>query len=158
MRDSIETHSIRDRTGRALQAAVECCGASLEFRVLDGQVIAARASCVDMGEYLLLGDIIVDCAAFVAESSAQRFLRRLLRRPAPTADYRRRGIGSVLLSLVVSTARKNGVSRIEGMIVEKDVTANPALFDWYQRNEFTVTHECDSPGPKVATVSCQIRR
>jgi GNAT superfamily N-acetyltransferase len=152
MRDFIETHSIRDRTGRALQATVECCSSSLAFRVFDGQVIAARAACVDMGEYLLLGDIVVDCAAFVTESAAQRFLRRLLRRSAPTADYRHRGIGSVLLDLVIATARRHGVSRIDGMVVEKDVAANPALLDWYRRHGFSVAFDRDPQTPQVATV------
>lgn len=109
-----------------------------------------------MGEYLLLGDIVVDGAAFVPESSVQRFLRRLLRRPALTADYRRRGIGSVLLDLVITTARNRGASRIEGMVVEKDVAANPTLLDWYRRSGFSVTRDRDPKGPRVATVSCQI--
>jgi hypothetical protein len=153
MRDFTETHSIRDRAGRLLRVTAECCGSSLEFRVLDGQTIAARASCVDMGEYLLLGDIVVDCAAFVPESSVQRFLRRLLRRPPPTADYRRRGIGSALLNLVIARARRHGISRIEGMVVEQGLAENPALLEWYQRSGFVVERDHEPKGLRVATVS-----
>lgn len=63
--------------------------------------------------------------------------------------YRRRGIGSQLLKVVLDTADRAGIRVISGKVTADDLKNTPGLLDWYERNGFVITdpEAHDSHGP-----------
>jgi GNAT superfamily N-acetyltransferase len=54
-------------------------------------------------------------------------------------EYRRHGIGTKLLHLVLTTADEAGIEEIWGGITKDDLARWPGLIDWYKRNGFVVS-------------------
>ena len=65
-------------------------------------------------------------------------LRMVLQRPQ-LVNYRRRGLGTLLLKHVIAYAKQKGVRRITGSIVPDDVNTTPYLMGWYQKQGFQIT-------------------
>jgi len=55
--------------------------------------------------------------------------------------YRNRGIGTALLPLLDTIARRNHLTMITGFVVEDDVHETVYLLDWYERNGFAVVRD-----------------
>jgi GNAT superfamily N-acetyltransferase len=132
---------IHDRAGRRFRVEIESSPIQLSFDVYDRDWSAGHAWCMPEGDVLKLHDIDIKNGIPLPESGFARILRRIFRSERPTYDYRKRGLGTVLLQLVIATAKHKGFSRIEGYIVEDDAAANPSLFDWYRRHGFVVREE-----------------
>ena len=64
--------------------------------------------------------------------------RTLFRAPRIT-NYRRRGLGTILLQKVIEFAKIHGFESITGDIVAQDATANPRLISWYEKHGFEFT-------------------
>jgi GNAT superfamily N-acetyltransferase len=66
------------------------------------------------------------------------WLQKLLCRPVKRVDFRKQGIGSRLLRLVVSEVKAAGASEIWGSVVPADLQENTYLLDWYRTQKFRV--------------------
>ena len=51
-------------------------------------------------------------------------------------NYRHRGLGTVLLKLLLVMARENQVKQVRGSIIEKDTMRTPNLIEWYEKRGF----------------------
>ncbi|HEV2692734.1 MAG TPA: GNAT family N-acetyltransferase, partial [Verrucomicrobiae bacterium] len=80
-------------------------------------------------------DLFVEDKCIVREPN---FLRRLFGRKTLEVNFRRQGIGSQLLTTMITYARAKKLKRIEGHLLEKDLLPNPQLPHWYKKRGFTV--------------------
>lgn len=131
-------HWIEDRIGRRLQARFAKLESSWRFRVYDGEAWVADAKCGVRDGELTLGDLQVFNAAPVPLRGLIGRIRAVLGRPKAFANYRRQGVGSALLSLIVRMASKQGLREITGSLSPRDLESNPGLPDWYRHRGFTV--------------------
>lgn len=53
-------------------------------------------------------------------------------------DYRRRGLGTELLKLVIEIAREKNVACIQGIVTRQGIAENPKLLEWYEEHGFEV--------------------
>ncbi len=65
------------------------------------------------------------------------------------AQFRRRGLGDILLSRIVSWAQIAGIEEVWGGIVLEDINESPFLLDWYQRRGFKVEFP-EAPGTRTS--------
>ncbi|MEW6498837.1 MAG: GNAT family N-acetyltransferase [Cyanobacteriota bacterium] len=61
--------------------------------------------------------------------------------------YRRLGLGSELLKIVIEKAQKSGVQCLYGRVTQQDFKDNPNLLNWYKKFGFCV----EPPLPKDAS-------
>jgi hypothetical protein len=132
---------IHDRTGHRYEVEVQSDAIHLFFEVYDRDLKVGHAWCIPGGDVLKLNAIEIMNRVLPSESLRTRLIRGITGSQRPTYDYQKRGIGTVLLRLVIATAKHKGFSRIEGYVVEGDAAANPSLFDWYRRHGFVVREE-----------------
>lgn len=75
--------------------------------------------------------------------------------------YRRRGLGTELLRLVIEKAREEEVARIQGFVTNQGLAENPKLLEWYRRYGFEII-PIDSPGTektdKVAWIQMDLEK
>jgi GNAT superfamily N-acetyltransferase len=51
-------------------------------------------------------------------------------------NYRRRGLGTELLKLLLDLARENKVKQVRGSIIKLDAIKTPNLIEWYEKRGF----------------------
>jgi len=103
-----------------------------------GEVKALRKSPEDM----LLADIVVypnGLDDLFEPSVWRKVLQQVVSwfRHDPT-DYRRRGLGSLLLQSVIEYARVSGVKWLHGSLTKQDLNGTPGLDTWYMRHGFSI--------------------
>lgn len=109
-----------------------------------------RANCMLLSpEEMSLEDIIMDNeVVHMPKNLWIAILRKLFNFKIKPINYRRRGLGSELLKLVITHARQKGIKHIHGRVVKKDIANNSNLLQWYKKYGFKVgaaTSE-DKPG------------
>lgn len=88
---------------------------------------------------LLLADVLVEDAARPRPRRWwQRLLARLGRRRPRAVNYRRRGLGGVVLDRFLAEADACGVEVIRGSLAKGDLIAWAGLADWYRARGFRV--------------------
>jgi hypothetical protein len=53
-------------------------------------------------------------------------------------SFRQRGLGTALLTSVISCAQEKGVKRIQGDVTRQGLIDNPRLLDWYRKHGFEI--------------------
>lgn len=106
-----------------------------DWQVLDGDCRIGYAWCTLHGEVFNIGDLKFEQAVI----QPQAFLSRLLGRSVKTRNYRRHGLGTRLLPLIIQHARTCGARRITGLVSVDDLAAFPGLTAWYARYGFVFT-------------------
>ena len=106
-----------------------------DWQIHDGEYRIGYAWCTLHGDVFNIGDLKFEEAVI----QPQTFLARLFGRPVQTRRYRRRGLGSSLLPLIIRHARSCGARRITGLISTGDLGAFPELSAWYARYGFVFT-------------------
>ncbi|MGJ8677077.1 MAG: GNAT family N-acetyltransferase [Akkermansiaceae bacterium] len=64
--------------------------------------------------------------------------KRLIGMKTQFPDFQRKGIGSALTHSMLLRAKAEGISRIYGCIVQKDINQNPRLLLWYEKMGFII--------------------
>lgn len=115
------------------------------FNVSCGRLPAGHAYC-----WLLAGvtvvrinDLVIRDDIRVPTSLLEKLLRRLFGLPPRTVNFQRRGLGTALLRTIIDTARANGIHRVCGEVMPKDVARFPGLKDWYAREGFSLGSDGD---------------
>ena len=131
--------AIHDRRGSPF-VLKGCIGASewkLEIETLDGDAVGSLEMEIENGiariEHLHVCE--------VGPAVAPRWIKtlwRVLRRPPPTAVYRNRGLGSLLVIHAIDAVRSH---RLHGIVAW--IPASTALLGWFQKQGFS-SHPCDN--------------
>jgi hypothetical protein len=103
------------------------------------------------GELAELCDLEIRDDLLLPSSSV---LGRLLGKKRRTS-FRGRGFGSALLKFFIEHAKRNGMRRIEGKMVGKDMLPQPQLPNWYHKRGFSVSV---SPDHKSGTISLDLEK
>jgi hypothetical protein len=128
------THGwISDNAGVAFPFTFSSNGWMREWRVFDAGPWIGVASCSVKGDEMNLGEFQFRDDLFRPRSWSQK----LRGQPPERVNYQRRGLGSVLLPLVIAHARQSGCRKINGIITSRDLAANPRLVAWYCRHGFS---------------------
>lgn len=96
-----------------------------------------HAWCWIEGERLRISDLKVDGRAFIPYPFAHNLLMALCV-PPRSRNFRRRGIGDLIMQEVFSEARKAGIRELWGSVMQADIERAPWLLDWYGRLGFAV--------------------
>lgn len=86
-----------------------------------------------------LNEVFLEDAQRLQETILRLWIRKLLLRPPPTRNFRRRGLGAHLLPYLIEQAKRRGVRRIEGKLTQSDLVNTPFLPAWYTKHGFRVT-------------------
>jgi GNAT superfamily N-acetyltransferase len=127
------THTVADKDGRPYELTIETIGHMLFLRLRHQGEQVGHAQCVRDGDSLCLGDLMINKPT---QAGLLGSLERKLK--GQLSDYRGRGLGTILLQQVLSTAKETGVKEIHGSIVQDDIDTTPHLLDWYKRYGFRV--------------------
>jgi GNAT superfamily N-acetyltransferase len=133
MTETLVTHTVADKDGRPYELTVETTGDMLFLRLRHQGEQVGYANCVRDGDSLCLCDLIIEEP--IKAGLLGSLQRKLTGQPS---NYRGRGLGTILLQQVLSTAKETGVKEIHGSIVQDDVDTTPHLLDWYKRYGFRV--------------------
>ncbi|MBS0631408.1 MAG: GNAT family N-acetyltransferase [Verrucomicrobia bacterium] len=111
------------------------------FQVRDGPLLVAYLYAHVRPQRLRIQDFTVVEDRLIPSPPLQSLVRKLLNLPPSVISYRRRGIGSALLAAVVAHAESEGISQIEGNIVERDHARFPGLPEWYRSRGFALCRD-----------------
>lgn len=103
---------------------------------------------------MYLEDIQVEDTAPIKRSWLDYLLRRTRCR-----NYRKRGIGSQLLSEFLHICQQRRICEVVGSIVQPDLDANANLLDWYSKHGFAVRPLHENPSPpwfRPPNTNCEI--
>jgi GNAT superfamily N-acetyltransferase len=116
----------------------EVFGALVRLWVMDGRSRVGKLTAViQENNQVLLSDVEVEAAVMTRWFP----FRRLIAKWYPsigTTNYRRRGIGTLLLKSLLTWCSENGVSEVFGTVVQKDLVNTPVLLGWYTRHGFEI--------------------
>jgi GNAT superfamily N-acetyltransferase len=116
----------------------EVFGDLVRLWVMDGRSRVGKITAViQENNQVLLSDVEVEAAVMTRWFP----FRRLIAKWYPsigTTNYRRRGIGTLLLKSLLTWCSENGVSEVFGTVVQKDLVNTPVLLDWYARHGFEI--------------------
>jgi GNAT superfamily N-acetyltransferase len=140
-----------DREGYSYDLLVEEWETGFELRLFDGKTWVGKAACLVDGELMRLADIVIFEDPWLGRRGLWMFAPYFLYKMLRGRDYRRRGLGTRLLELVIRRAHEIGASRIEGFVTRQGLVDNPKLLDWYQNHGFRVTLKPE-PGPNLTDV------
>ena len=87
------------------------------------------------------------------------FRAKSFRRPEIRMNFRRKGLGQILLSASLDYAREQEFSEIFGFILPIGLTSNPKLREWYSSEGFEVTdpdERCPFGKGAVAMISMEL--
>ncbi len=129
--------NLTDRFGTIYPLLFCLCRTSRDWHVFQHGRRIGYALCLLQGEDFFLGDLQIESAISLPRS----LWSRLLFRHPVVIDYRRRGLGSALLALVIAHARECGCRRVTGKVTQRDLTGYPDLAGWYRRNGFVYTSD-----------------
>jgi GNAT superfamily N-acetyltransferase len=125
---------LHDNSGTAYRYTLCTSQHRYEWNIFEERRRIAYAWCYSLGDEFKLADWKIENEAITPQS----LWARMWRRPE-IKNYRRRGIGSQLLPLVISHARAIDARRITGVIASRDLEEFPALLAWYERFGFLYT-------------------
>lgn len=129
-----------DAQGRSYQLHVTSDGDDyFAASLMDGRTYVGYVRCLlaSAGE-MALCDLTIFAEALDHRNFLQRCWDRLLGQYPRTKNYQRRGLGTLLLRLVMEEASRRRVRRITGVIVESDLSRNPHLVRWYIKHGFAI--------------------
>jgi hypothetical protein len=132
------TDAIYDKAGREYEVVTWTSGENLNFKVRDRTTRVGHAYCHVRQTTLKVCDLHIENKCL---RPANFFVLWCIPLRWRETNYRNRGIGSALLELIASHARKKGVTRIEGSIKPLDYEADSRLPQWYQDRGFNVVME-----------------
>lgn len=136
--EELETEScgvLHDRLGTTYRYTL-CMSRQLhDWSVFDANRRIAYVWCHPLGEEYKLADWKIENEAVITRN----FWARVCRLTPETKNYRRRGIGTQLLPMVITHAREIGARRITGVIASHDLAEFPELPAWYARFGFVYT-------------------
>jgi GNAT superfamily N-acetyltransferase len=125
------------------------------MKVFDVDTLAAEVKCLAQGKDFFLADLRVQDSAVHPIRGFARIKSLLgFTIHGRIENYRKRGLGSVLLRFVISLAREKAFQRIIGKLAPIDLEPNPALPDWYRHHGFTVIME---PSQLEGTLELRLR-
>ena len=145
-----EKHTIQDTAGETYSVQFLRSEDLWDMKLLhDGRMIG-EANCLRHGESLFLGNIeIINSAAPPAIKAGDTA-------PQPKAtNYRRRGLGTLMLEFIIAQARRSGFQQIRGHLHPLNLHDKPDLPDWYRRRGFDVRMNEDGRG---GTISFNLKR
>jgi GNAT superfamily N-acetyltransferase len=108
-----------------------------DWDIFDGEYRIGFAHCLKDGSILTLGDIKLEATFVKPAGQWERWARKLLGLQHYPKNYRKRGLGSALLKVIIHWAKENGFTQIKGSISNVDTPHNPKLVEWYNRLGFT---------------------
>jgi hypothetical protein len=127
---------ICDKQGRSYTLAVLADEGQILFQLRDRTLLIGEARCVKETDHrLLLGDIAIANKAMLTPYHQTSF-KRLVRYRPQAISYRRKGLGSALLSFIIDYVRAEGGQYLYGKVMRQDVENNPKLIQWYQSHGF----------------------
>jgi len=131
-------HVVRDREGREYRLRVDGDSGLFIVKVLQqGCKIGNVQWVFHPPGQMCLGDLIIDDAVVHTPQNLAIALWQLVFKPQPV-DYRRRGLGTELLRFAIAQARRCGIGRIYGSLMQEDIASNPNLVDWYKKHGFHI--------------------
>ncbi|MDP3072290.1 MAG: GNAT family N-acetyltransferase [Opitutaceae bacterium] len=135
--------TLQDDLGAAYSYTLTVCDELHDWRIFDANRRIGYVWCLLCDEEFKLADWKFERELVVP----RKLWARLLGLSPEIRNYRRRGLGSRLLPLIVEHARKSGARRITGMISSEDLAEFPALVSWYGRFGFTFAPK--APGSAI---------
>jgi len=118
--------------------------------------IIGYANCFMAGDSMLLQDILInESVTLISRQTGWFSLFNSVKREE--RHFRNLGLGTALLKAVIEFAKKKGVKKVSGKIVDKDYKQNPDLPNWYRSKGFEVVM-VDKPSEHVADISLEIHR
>jgi len=149
-----------DKEGIQYRLEMEELGQHFKVWILDGNIQVGWATCILHADGMDLTDIIILEEPMLFPRGLWRVVPYTLYSRLKGKNYRRRGLGTELLKIVIEKARKKDVAYIRGYITNQGIADNPKLLEWYRKHGFTVTPVA-SPGPemtdKVAWIQMDLR-
>lgn len=116
----------------------DVCESLIRLWVMDGKSRVGKLTAViQENNQVLLSDVEVEAAVMTRWFP----FRRLIAKWWPsigTTNYRKRGIGTLLLQSLLTWCSENGFSEVFGTVVQKDLVNTPVLLAWYARHEFEI--------------------
>jgi GNAT superfamily N-acetyltransferase len=94
---------------------------------------------LDSQGQLTLADIRIYDSPLLYRRLLVKCVPRFFWRKRVTEDYRRRGLGSAMLRVVINQATARGFKSIDGSVTVGDLIASPYLLGWYRKHGFKVT-------------------
>ena len=136
------TDFLQDRFGHRYTIDFEGSSELWTIHVWDGGLPAAYLwARYSRDRSLRIQDFKVADDVRAPEGILAGFFRKLFGLQPRAISYQRRGIGTALISWLVSYADSRGVSRIEGELAERDLLHFPGLAEWYGTKGFALTRD-----------------
>ena len=134
-----ELFTVADNRGHCYQLPLFEDAMGWSTKVLDGDTRVGQIHCLKQGEALFLADLhVLDSATHPIQGLAQMKAWLGFDTHGRIENYRNRGLGSALLSFVISRAGEQGFQRVTGRLAPIDLKENPMLPDWYRHRGFQV--------------------
>jgi hypothetical protein len=134
--------TIKDAEGLDFQIQLFKDDRSWFFKAFYRTSCAAHMHCSLDGDHVTLCDLNVFDKGFRPRDGYRERVRRfLLSQPKPEhiANFRGRGLGTILLQLLAERGKRAGFLYIQGKMVDRDIARYPHLPDWYKCRGFEVT-------------------
>lgn len=114
------------------------------FETYFNGLYAGYCNCnIEGGTNLLIADLLVK------EKEVQpqlKWWQRILTRRKEPIYFRKRGIGTAIVSQVFDLAQDQQVSRVYGYVTQSDLDETPTLLGWYEELGFTI---CEPDGNEI---------
>ena len=111
--------------------------------IRDNHSVGRLTGLFDDGHRALLQDVKVEEAAKIKRGLLDCILGR-----TRTQSFRRRGVGSRLLTEFLAICQRRAVREVVGSVVQHDLDATPTLMEWYARHGFKKRVPSESPLPE----------
>jgi hypothetical protein len=148
---------IADNSGICYPLSLEIEDNVAEFKIRhNGKRIAIASLVMRTQSTIELADIRIEDQVFRREVFLKTLFRWITRKKHIPINYRRKGIGSKLLTLVISFAKAQGYSKITGKVTKADFKNNPQLLDWYRKFGFDVRRLSPSEFYDVANITLHL--
>lgn len=150
------TRTITDQENRKYEVIAyefgdpDCYNFGIKF--YHDNVLIGESKCfVEVGKgYMLLGDLIIYEGYQINKNIVYRIKSFFFNYPK---SYRRLGLGTKLLKMVIDKAKESGVKFLHGRITQEDFNDNPNLLNWYKKHRFCI----ESPFPEDENSIARIR-
>ncbi len=112
-------------------------GNFLAWAKVGGRRVGDLATVNQGSRVMLLGFVEAYDAVSVSDSVIARLIRKV-RPDFKIESFRKRGIGTQLLLMLLAHCRENDIAEIYGSVVQSNLDENPGLLGWYQKHGFEV--------------------
>jgi len=153
---------ITDKEGREyLLEVVDDDKDRFEVHLFHGDIWIGKAVCLlNLPDEMEWADIVIWDHVVPRRRGLCRLIPYGMWSKLKATSYRKRGLGTKLLKIVVEKARKENVGRIRGFVTNQGVADNINLLNWYQKHGFRVIPVV-SPGTlmtdKVAWIQMDLK-